>query len=101
MTGRSLSVGEAYKIGFIHRVTDGKNPVLDDAKEWAHELMNLPAGALAAAKRLAWDSVDLPLDRAYQREREEFTALLQEQDHLEAMAAFNQKRSPKFKKDAY
>ena len=62
--------------------------------------MKLPAGALAAAKQLAWDSVDLPLVKAYQREREQFMELWQEQDHLEAMAAFTQKRSPKFNKDA-
>jgi enoyl-CoA hydratase len=100
LTGRSFSAREAYKIGFIHRIADEKTPVLDDAKEWAYELMELPGGALAAAKQLAWESVDLPLDRAYQREREQFTELWQEQDHLEAMAAFNQKRAPKFKKDS-
>lgn len=100
LTGRSFSVREAHRIGFIHRAAHGKTPVLADAKEWAYELMELPAGALAAAKQLAWDSVDLPLNKAYQQEREQFTELWQEQDHLEAIAAFNQKRSAKFNRDS-
>jgi len=98
LTGRPFSTEEAYRIGFIHRVVGAKTVVLDEAIMMAAELIALPSGALAAAKKLAWDSTNMGLNQAYLREREGFIDLWPEKDHLEAMAAFNEKRPPRFGK---
>jgi enoyl-CoA hydratase len=95
LTGRYFDAIEAKSIGFVQRLV-ARGDVLSSALAWAEELRALPRQSLAFIKKLAWQTADLSLDEAYQLERQLFADLWTTADHLEAMAAFNEKRRPRF-----
>jgi enoyl-CoA hydratase/carnithine racemase len=97
LTGRSFDAAEAQAIGFVQRVVQ-RDQVMARALEWAEDLRALPKEALAASKRLIWESAGRSLEDAYQLERKLFIELWLTADHLEAVAAFNEKRRPHFGK---
>ncbi len=96
LTGRTFDAQEALYSGFINRIVADDEEVLDAACRWAGELIALPKQALAAAKELAWASTKMAMDEALSLERERFTQLWLQADHIEAMNAFAEKRSPRF-----
>lgn len=95
LTGRFFDADEARSIGFVQRLVK-RDEVLASALAWAHELQSLPGGAMAAFKRFTWRAVALSLDERYELEKRLFVDLWPKADHLEAMAAFNEKRRPRF-----
>ncbi len=96
LTGRLVEAAEAVHLGLIHRLVLAGQPVLDAARAWAMELMALPRQALANAKALAYLSAHANLAEAYAAETRLFTQLWASADHLEALAAFREKRAPHF-----
>lgn len=95
LTARLFDAPEAYRLGFVHRVLPPDEDSLTAALNWAAELNQLPATALAAAKALVLrESQSLHESRA--AEKELFMQLWGQTAHLEALAAFNQRRSPIF-----
>lgn len=99
LTARTIAAQEAQQIGFIHRLVPTDGDVLAAAHAWASELGHLPQTALAATKSLIWHSSD-SLRETYSIERESFMSLWAQTDHLEALAAFNEKRNPTFQQPA-
>ena len=96
LTARRFSAPEAQRLGLIHRsVPTGEN-VLDHARAWANELATLPQHALAATKKLVHYASDHTLPETDRMETALFLDLWPQADHLEAMAAFVEKRRPKF-----
>lgn len=95
LTGRAFDAAEAQAMGFVHRLAR-RGEVLDRALEWAGELKSLPKEALAANKRLLWSSAGRAVEDACQLERKLFLDLWPTADHIEAVAAFNEKRRPRF-----
>ena len=95
LTGRQIEAQEALNMGFIQRSVK-RGEVLAEALRWADELRILPRAALAALKRLTWQKANQSLTMAYQLEKELFVSLWPSADHLEAMAAFRDKRRPRF-----
>ncbi|MFN2222299.1 MAG: enoyl-CoA hydratase/isomerase family protein [Chloroflexota bacterium] len=95
LTGRYFEAAEARSIGFVQQLVE-REQVLTAALSWARELRVLPREALASLKRLAWEAADLSLAESYELERRLFADLWPGPDHLEAMAAFNAKRRPRF-----
>lgn len=96
LTSRLFDVHEARQIGLIHRIIPAEENVLTAARSWAGQLAALPQHALAATKTLVHNaSLESPseVDRM---ETELFLKLWSQPDHLEAMAAFVEKRKPKF-----
>ncbi|HUZ98503.1 MAG TPA: enoyl-CoA hydratase-related protein, partial [Gaiellaceae bacterium] len=87
-TGRTVDAEEALRIGLINEIAD---PVLDRALEVAHSLAAKSAGALALAKRL----VNMAPD-ALDAEAREFGELFDSADAKEGLAAFVDKRPPRF-----
>ncbi|MEM7113262.1 MAG: enoyl-CoA hydratase/isomerase family protein, partial [Chloroflexota bacterium] len=96
LTARIFSVEEAERIGFVHRVVPTSQEVLPAAQAWAAELVALPCRALAAMKELVLARGERPLSQTYALEKELFTSLWGQPDHLEALQAFGEKRKPKF-----
>ncbi len=96
LTGRLFSAAEAQTIGLIHRLVPIGQDVLPVAREWATELVALPRQALAANKALVHAAANRTLAELSQYETELFTYLWAQPDHLEAMKAFVEKRSPSF-----
>jgi enoyl-CoA hydratase len=93
LTGRLVDAEEAERLGLVNEVAD---PVLDRALETAHALAAKSSLALALAKRLC--NLTLGIDHAggLETEADEFGALFASTDAKEGLAAFVEKRVPRF-----
>ena len=80
----------------IHRLVSKGDDVLEVARVWAAELVELPAGSLAALKELLYAAAVLPAQEVAMLEETLFNEQWASPDHLEALAAFNEKRRPVF-----
>lgn len=93
--GEDLSATEAHRIGLVNKlVPDGD--LLQEAGEWAQRLAQGPTRALAAAKAMLNEALDVDRATAFRVE-----ALLVEQvagtdDVAEGIAAFTERRDPDF-----
>jgi len=87
-TGRMVEAEEALRIGLVSAIAD---PVLDHAIEVAQKLAAKSPVALGVAKRLLNLSPG-----ALDREAEEFGNLFSTEDAKEGLAAFAEKRAPRF-----
>src|SRR4051794_38994754 len=86
---------EALDLGIIERVLPPEGllpPAVEDARRFAHG----PRRALAAAKAAIDAAVTTPGGPGIQAEREAFLALFGTADQREGMAAFLEKREPRF-----
>ena len=94
-TGRTVTPAEAERLGMVDRLVP--------ADEFDQAVADLAAGlavgaplAVAAITRVVNDGLDRSLPDALDRELEELAALFASQDAREGMAAFTEKRPPKF-----
>jgi enoyl-CoA hydratase len=88
LTGRQVEAEEALRIGLVSGIAD---PVLEQGLEVARKLAAKSPVALRVAKRLLNLSPG-----ALEREAEEFGDLFASQDAKEGLAAFAEKRAPRF-----
>jgi enoyl-CoA hydratase len=88
LTGRPVDAEEALRVGLVNAVVD---PVLEHALEVAAKLAAKSPLALRVAKRL----LDLS-PGALEQEAEEFGDLFASEDAKEGLAAFAEKRTPRF-----
>lgn len=94
-TGRDVDAAEAERIGLAAMVfADDK--FTESAQQYAEVLAAGPPTALALTKRLLIASLDVPLETQLQQELAYIKTCFASQDVAEAMAAFAQKRQPKF-----
>jgi enoyl-CoA hydratase/carnithine racemase len=96
LSARTFDAQEAHHLGFVHRILPADSDVLAAARVWAAELVQLPHAAAAAAKALILNHSHQSLRESYSAEKDAFLQLWAQPDHLEALAAFNEKRSPTF-----
>jgi enoyl-CoA hydratase/carnithine racemase len=96
LTARLIDAAEAQRIGLIHRIIPAGEEPLAAAYAWAQELLALPQRALAANKALIHAAAHLPPPKTNAAETKFFTALWTDPDHVEALAAFGEKRKPEF-----
>jgi enoyl-CoA hydratase len=97
LSGRTIAGTEAAELGLATKAVPSEQ--LDEVtSECVHELKRLSPAALAVTKKAlyAWDSIhfDKGLARAEKIYRED---LLNSEDAREGVAAFLQKREPKWK----
>jgi len=88
LTGRTIDAAEALRVGLVSEIAD---PVLDRALETAREVATKSPAALVVAKRLVNASPS-----SLELEVEEFGALFDGAEAKEGLAAFVEKRSPRF-----
>jgi enoyl-CoA hydratase len=93
LTGRPISAREAERLGLVTRVVpDGL--CLDEALALAREIAAMPPLAVQHAKEAIRRSALAGVDLAF--ERKNFTLLFGSEDQREGMAAFLEKRPPRF-----
>lgn len=95
LTAALVDADEALAIGMVDWVVPSEQ-VLAKAMEIATALANGPTQALAAAKRALDHAFDLPLGDGLLRESREFARVLATKDKQEGIAAFLDKRPPRF-----
>ena len=92
-TGRIVDAGEALRIGLVNGVHD---PVLDKARETAELLATKSPVALRAMKQLANRALGGDHAANLDAESDSFGELFSSDDAKEGLAAFVEKREPKF-----
>jgi enoyl-CoA hydratase len=95
LTGDPLTAADAHRFGLVNDVVDD-GTAFSRGLELASALAALPAQALAAAKRLVDEGVDMPLAAAVTFERETVSVLFGADDRAEGVGAFLEKRPARF-----
>lgn len=95
--GRNLSFAEALELGLVNRVLDDEE-FLPAVLAYAKSLCTPGAAAMAIGhiKRSVQTGAELPLEYGLALERELQARLFSSSDAHEGIAAFNEKRKPKF-----
>ena len=92
LTGDPISADEAYELGLATRVVPD-HELLDTALAWAHKLSGQAPLAIEQIKRV---SAAGDLDAGIEAEKRGFVTVFGSEDAHEGIAAFLQKRTPRF-----
>lgn len=96
LTGRFMDAEEAERSGLVSRVVPAKD-LMDVAKDAAGKIAEKSQIAVMAAKEAVDRSYETTLNEGILFERRLFQSLFATEDQSEGMAAFAEKRSPKFR----
>jgi enoyl-CoA hydratase/carnithine racemase len=92
-TGEAISADEAYEYGLVNRVVPD-HELFDTAMQWARKFARQPPLALEQIKRV---SRATNFDEGIEAEKAGFGTVFASQDAREGIAAFLEKRTPRFK----
>ncbi len=95
LTGRMIDAAEAGQIGLVSRVVPHET-LMDVAMEAAQTISAYSVVASMAAKEMVSRALELSTTEGVRFERRLFQGLFGTQDQKEGMAAFVEKRAPKF-----
>jgi enoyl-CoA hydratase/carnithine racemase len=96
LLGRRLSAGEALAWGLVNRVTPAGVSVVDDAVEWVRPIAEGAPIAQAAALEAIDRALDTTLEFGLELEKVSYGKTIVSEDRREALAAFAEKRKPRF-----
>jgi enoyl-CoA hydratase len=96
LTGRVMDAAEAERAGLVSRVVPGAR-LMDEALKAAETIASMSLPAVLAAKEAINRSFETSLAEGERFERRVFHALFATDDQKEGMAAFIEKRPPKFR----
>ncbi len=96
LTGRMMDAAEAERAGLVARVVPAAS-LLDEAMKLAETIAAMSLPAVVAAKEAVNRAFETSLAEGIRFERRVFHALFATADQKEGMAAFVEKRPPKFK----
>jgi enoyl-CoA hydratase len=94
-TGEFIDAATAERWGLVERVVPA-DALLDEAVALAQRIAAMPAFALAELKRIARETRSLPLEHGLRLEAESFQRCIDSDDGVEGVAAFIEKREPRF-----
>jgi len=97
LTGEPLGAEAAERIGLVNRVFEDEAALLEGALAAASLLARKGPLALASAKRVLHEGQDADLRVAHALEQQAFAALFASEDRDEGLAAFLEKREPRFR----
>ena len=94
-TGRTVEMDEAERLGLANRVVVPE-ALAKEAEAFARELSASPPLPVTLTKALINRAEETPLETELEREGQAQAACIESEDHHEAVAAFLEKRSPRF-----
>lgn len=97
LTGRDFTAEEALKMGFITRLCEDREALLREAKGLAIEIAGLPPLAVQGTKDALLNGRDRGVYPGLDYAAQKNAALIPNEDMMEAVAAFLEKRQPTFK----
>jgi enoyl-CoA hydratase len=95
LTGRVIDANEAERLGLVTRVVPAESTV-EEALALAAQIATMPPLAVAAAKRAINGAYETSLTQGLADERQAFFDLFATADQKEGMAAFVEKRPPRW-----
>jgi enoyl-CoA hydratase len=95
LTGQLITARQAREDGLVHRLT-ASGQLQKESWQWAEELLALPAEALRETKRLLHADEGLRPKTTYLADTAAYIRCLQHPDAREGIAAFAEKREPRF-----
>ncbi len=95
LTGRMMDAAEAERAGLVSRVVSA-DALVDEAVKVAAEIAALSRPAVAMAKEAVNRAFETPLSEGLRFERRLFHSTFATKDRAEGMAAFIEKREPRF-----
>ena len=96
LTGRMMDAAEAESAGLVARVVPAAS-LMEEAMKLAETIASMSLPAVLAAKEAVNRAFESPLAEGIRFERRVFHGLFATEDQKEGMAAFVEKRAPKFK----
>jgi len=96
LTGRMMDAAEAERAGLVARVVAAAD-LLDEALRIADKIASFSMPIVAMAKESVNRAFEMPLGEGLRFERRLFHAMFATEDQKEGMAAFAEKRPPKFR----
>ena len=96
LTGRALAAEEALSIGLVHRIAAPGVPLLDQALAFGREVVRWSPDAIAAIRRCVAAAGPTMSDAGLAVEDAEVRAVFDGPDAREGVAAFLEKREPRF-----
>ena len=98
LTGRMMDAAEAERSGLVARIVPAAG-LMEEAMRVADTIAAMPLPALLAAKEAVNRAFETPLAEGTRFERRVFHGLFATADQKEGMAAFLEKRMPKFRNE--
>ena len=95
LTGEPISAKRAAEIGLVNAVVPG-DALAEHAQRLAALLASRSPGGAQAAKRLVYRGLEVALEQGLAYEREALKRILASADYAEGLAAFAEKRQPRF-----
>ena len=95
LTGRTITADEADRHGLVTKVVPSE-ATLDEALALGDAIAKMPPVAVLAAIESVDRAFELPLREGLAAERQAFFALFATDDQTEGMAAFAEKRDPRW-----
>jgi len=97
LTGRDWTAEEALKMGYITRLCENGQALFDEARKLAEEIAGLPPLAVQGIKEVANYSRDHGIQQGLEYVAQRNAAVVPNDDMMEAVAAFLEKRAPNFR----
>lgn len=96
LTGRMITATEALGLGIVEQVVPSER-LMEETLKLVETIAVKSAVAVRTAKRSIMEGIEIPLAQALELEQRLFTKLLETEDKAEGVAAFLEKRPPRFK----
>jgi enoyl-CoA hydratase len=97
LTGRDFTAEEALKMGYITRLCQDRETLLEEARKLAEEIAGLSPLAVQGVKEVANYTRDQGFHQGLEYVAQRNAAVVPNEDMIEAVAAFLEKRTPHFK----
>ena len=96
-SGRNVKADEALRMGLVVRTFSNKEEMVSEAMKTLKAIAANSPNAVAIAKKVMNEGIDLTTTEGLQLEKRQFSAIFTSEDMREGTHAFIEKRAPIFK----